>query len=145
MASAEPCARLARIAKEEVDLGWTKIAGIDFNENLAGLGIKTFLIEPLVDPFDRAADLGECEPDELTHGMGFACCQHVIVRLFLLDDPPHGLGIVTGMALVALCVEIAEIKLALETELNRRHRPGNLAGDERFAADRALVIEHYSV
>ena len=49
------------------------------------------------------------------------------------------------MAPIALGVEIAEIEPLLHAEMDRRDGAGDLAGDESFAADRALVIEQDAV
>ena len=49
------------------------------------------------------------------------------------------------MAPIALRVEIAEIELVLAAELDRRRGAGDLARDEGFAAQRALVVEEYPV
>ena len=49
------------------------------------------------------------------------------------------------MAPVALGIQIAEIELLLRSELDRRDRAGDLAGDEGFAAHGAFVIEQDAV
>ena len=63
----------------------------------------------------------------------------------VLQDPPHALDIVAGMAPVAPGVEVAEPQPVLQAELDRRHRAGDLAGDEGLAAARALVVEQDAV
>ena len=45
------------------------------------------------------------------------------------------------MAPVALGIEVAEIKTILQTELDARHSPSDLARDKRLAAHRRLVIK----
>ena len=69
--------------------------------------------------------------------MRLAGGQHVVVRLVLLQDAPHALDVVAGMAPVALGVEVAEVELVLQAELDRGDRAGDLARDEGLAADRA--------
>ena len=91
------------------------------------------------------ADLAEGQLDELAHRVGLAGRQHVVVGLVLLQDQPHALDIVAGMAPVALGVEIAEIEHVLAAALDRGDRAGDLAGDEGLAADRPFVVEQDAV
>src|SRR5437899_553615 len=73
--------------------------------------------------------------------MALAGRQHVVVWLLLLQDQPHSFDIVARMSPVARGIEIAEVHSLLQAMLDRRHRARDLAGDESFAADRALVVE----
>jgi hypothetical protein len=66
------------------------------------------------------ADVGECGLDELAHRMGFAGGEHVIVGLGLLQHQPHAFHKVARMAPIALGVEVAEKKLALQPMGDRR-------------------------
>jgi hypothetical protein len=61
--------------------------------------------------------------------------------VILLQDAPHSIRIVARMPPISAGIEIAEIDLVLHPVLDRGHGAGDLAGDEGFAADRALVVE----
>src|SRR5581483_161291 len=95
--------------------------------------------------FDSSADGGEGLFDKLAHRMGFASGEHVVVGLGLLHDHPHALGVIAGMAPVAPGVEVADIEGLLLPGADRGHGAGYLARNERFAADRALVVEQDAV
>ena len=83
-------------------------------------------------PLDIAPDLGEGELDELAHAVRLAvastqssarsCCRIAT-----------SLDVVAGVAPIPPGVEVAEQQLILQAELDRRHRAGDLAGDERLA------------
>ena len=115
-----------------------RYAPIDRHQNPSGAPAAALLVVALAAPFDGLADVAEGELDEFAHGVRLAGRQHVVVGLVLLQDPPHALDIVAGVAPVALGVEIAEIERLLVAELDRRHRARDLAGDEGLAADRAI-------
>src|SRR5579872_2908770 len=136
---------LAGVADQKVNLGRTKVNGIDANDGLAGFLVDAGFLDALAAPFDRPADLGERQFDEFAHRTRLACGQHEIVGRVGLQDPVHAFDIVPGVAPVALGIEIAEIEHLLEAGLDARHGAGDLAGDEGFAADRALVVEKNTV
>src|SRR6185369_363802 len=58
---------------------------------------------------------------------------------------PHAFDIFASMAPVALGTEITQIEALLLAAHDSRHRPSDLAGDERLAAQRALVVEQDAV
>ena len=68
--------------------------------------------------------------------MAFAGGEDVIVGLRLLQNPPHALDIVAGVAPIALGVEVAEKNPVLLAAFDRGDRPGDLSGHEGFAAQR---------
>src|SRR5262245_53142508 len=78
----------------------------------------------------------ECpSPVASTSSSGSLCCR---INHMPLDK-------VAGVSPVARGIEIAEEQLLLQPALDRRDRSRDLAGDEGFAADRALVVEKNSV
>ena len=77
--------------------------------------------------------------------MILACGNHKVLGLFLLQDEPHTLNIVFGIAPVAQRVEVAKIKLVLESLGDAGHGEGNLACDEVLATAFTLVVEQYAV
>ena len=133
-APAQTLARLARVAQQVVDLERAEVARVDLDQDLAGAAVEPLLLDALAPPDDLAAGLGEGELDELAHGVGFAGRQHPVVGGLVLEDAPHALDIVAGMAPVAPGVEIAEPQAVLQPELDRGHRAADLAGDEGLAA-----------
>src|SRR5512145_526187 len=142
---AEFVLRLARIALQVIDLGRAKVTRVDLDQGRAVLGIDAFLLDPLAAPGERAPGRGERVLDEFAHRVRLAGGEYVIVGSVLLQDHPHSQDIVAGMAPVARGVEIAEVKLLLQPEFDRRNGAGDLAGDERFAARRPFVVEKNSV
>ena len=73
--------------------------------------------------------------------MRFPGADHEVVRGVLLEDAPDGIHVFGGIAPVAAGVEIAEEEGVLLSGEDGGDGPGDLAGDEGFAAPRALVIE----
>src|SRR4051794_28141436 len=122
-----------------VNLERAEVARVDLDQESAGAAVETLLVCTHALPDDLAPDLGKGELDELAHAVGLAGRQHVVIRLLLLEDAPHPLDVVTGVAPVAPRVEIADPEPVLQPELDRGHRAGNLAGDEGLTAQRALV------
>ena len=93
---------LARVAAERFNLGRTEIARIDLDQDLARLRIEADLVHAAAAPLDRAVHMGERPLDEFAHRVGFARCEHVIVRLGLLKDHPHSARVVLGVTPVTL-------------------------------------------
>ncbi len=142
---AELFPRLGGVADQQFDLGRPEIARIDLDQDPARRRVETLLLDAGATPFDRDADIGEGPFDKGTNGGGDAGREHIVVGLVLLQHHPHRPDIFAGMAPVALGIEVAEIELVLPPERNRGDRPGDLAGDEGLAADRALVVEQDAV
>ena len=87
----------------------------------------------------------ECQGAELADGVVLTCGDDEVFRLLLLQDEPHALHVVLGIAPVAERVEVAEIELVLIALLDACRRQGDLAGDEGLAATFALVVEEDAV
>src|SRR5262245_63964985 len=77
--------------------------------------------------------------------MRLAGRKHIVIGLTLLQDQPHPLDKVAGVSPVARGIEVAEKQLLLQPAFDRRDRSRDLASDEGFASDRALVVEKNSV
>ena len=77
--------------------------------------------------------------------MHLAGREDVIVRLVLLEHPPHPLHVVAREAPVAERVDVPHEEFALEAELDATRRPRHLARHERLAATRRLVVEEDAV
>src|SRR5439155_11517783 len=99
---AQALARLWGIAEQPVGLGRPEISRIDGDEQGTIAGVVTLFVDTPPAPRNLAADLGEGELDELTHRMRLAGGLHIVIRLILLQDGPHSLGEVAGMAPVPL-------------------------------------------
>ena len=82
---------------------------------------------------------------ELAHGVVFACGNHEIVGLGLLQDEPHALDVVAGITPVAQGVEVTQIELVLLTLGNTCGGERNLARHEGLAAALTLVVEQDAV
>src|SRR6476659_5799490 len=77
--------------------------------------------------------------------MHLAGRQNIVVWFGLLQDPPHALDIIAGMAPVTSGVEVTDVELLIGSEVDGGDRTCHLARDESLAADRAFVIEQYSI
>src|ERR1700687_5502762 len=137
--------RLAGVADQLIDFGGAEIGRIDANDGLAGFPVDAGFLDTLAAPLDAAADLRECQFDELAHRAGLAGRQHKIVRLLRLQYPVHALDIIPGVAPVAFCPEVSEIERIFQTGLDAGDAAGNLARHESLAADRAFMIEQDAV
>ncbi len=145
MLPAEARFRLGCVAEQEVDLVWTEIARINFNQAIAGFPVAADFFHAVAVPFDLLVYRLECMFDKLPHRMRFAGRQNVVVGGIFLQDAPHALDIVTGMAPVTAGIEITEPKPVLKATFNGGDGSCDLAGDEGFAAKRAFMIEQNAV
>lgn len=139
---------LLGVAQQEVDLGGTEVLGIDADEDALGvLGVDADLLDGalLAAPLDGDAGLLEGELTELTDGVTLASGEHVVVGLVLLEDAPHALHVVAGVAPVADGVEVAEVEAVVYAHLDADDGARNLPGDEGVAAARGLVVKEDAV
>src|SRR5271155_3131043 len=79
-----PC--FGGISNKRIHLGWSKIAAINFNQNLVRLAIKTNLALALATPANFTTDDGKSPLDEFAHRMAFSGGQNIIVGFVLLDN-----------------------------------------------------------
>ena len=68
-----------------------------------------------------------------------------IVRRILLEDQPHGLNKVPGIAPVSLGLEIPEKELILKPELDSRGSAGDLSGNKGLTPSRGFMVEENAV
>src|SRR5580698_165710 len=141
MSPTEPVARLAGVADENIDLGWTKVSRINRDQLAAGSPIKPFLLGRKTLPCEFDAGPREGAFGEVAHAVRASGGEHIVVGLWLLKHEPHPPDEIARVTPVAAGFEIAEIKLLPAAEFDCRGRAGDLARDERFAAGRALVVE----
>jgi len=78
--------------------------------------------------------VGECRFDKLAYRVAFTGSQNEVVSLSKLRNRQ-----------VALCVQVAQEQLLLQTRLDRSNRPRDFACDERFAASRAFMVKQGAV
>src|SRR5215472_14382124 len=145
VAPAELLARFARVTEEEVDFGRTKVAWIDLDQNLPGLGVNAGLLDARATPGDPTAHMTKGALNKLAHRMFLAGGQHIVIRLILLQHHPHAFHVVAGMAPIAFGIQVAKINPVLQTKLDGGNCAGDLASHEGFAAGRTLVIEQNAV
>src|SRR3954451_15884027 len=82
---------------------------------------------------------------EVTDARGYPSGHHEIVTMWLLEHQPHPLDVLLRVPPVADGVEVAEVELFLQAELDPRHCTGDLAGHERLATSRRLVVEQDAI
>ena len=73
---------LRQIAEQPIDLSRPD----NGDEDVAAVRVEALFVDTPATPLDPVADLGEGELDELAHGVSLAGRQHIIIRLFLLQD-----------------------------------------------------------
>ncbi len=64
--------------------------------------------------------------------MCFTGPYHKIIRLFLLQDPPHAIHILGCKSPVPFCIEVSQIQEFVLPGQDSRNCPGNLASDKSF-------------
>ena len=121
-----------------------EIARINADDAFA-VTVEALLIDALPFPADFHAQLFGGSIDEIAHAVLHAGSNHEILRRFLLQHQPLHFDVVLGVTPVALGVHVAKEQAVLQPELDPGQRPGDLAGDEGFAADRAFVVEQDAV
>ena len=137
--------RLGRVTYQKIDLGRPEVAGIDLHAYRAGRRIAPLLARALAVPSDLDACLREGKLDELTNGMGLTGRQHVVIRRIVIDDSPHTVHVVAGMAPVAPRVQVSQIDAVLQAMGNRGDCPSDFAGHERLASRRSFVVEQNAI
>src|SRR5918994_478912 len=98
---AEHLAGLGRVADQQVDLGGPEELLVDHH----------VLLPVEAHPPER-------QLAELTHRVGLAGGDHVVVGLILLEHEPHRLDVVAGVAPVALGVDVPHAQLVGQPELD---------------------------
>ncbi len=78
---------------------------------------------------------------ELTHGVLLTGGDDEILRLVVLQNQPHALHIVLGIAPVAQAGQVAQVELILLALRDAGGSQRDLAGDEGLAAALGLVVE----
>ena len=147
---------LAGVAQQGLDFGGAEVARVDGDDaaaplspalSLGGRGRNevALLVDALAFPADCHAELLGGGVDEVPDRVLDAGGDDEVLGLLLLQHQPLHLDVVLGVAPVALGVHVAEEQTFLQPELDPRERTGDLAGDEGFAADGALVVEQDAV
>ena len=88
--------------------------------------------------------LAECQIAELTHRVLHACGDDKVLRLVVLQNQPHTLHIVFGIAPIAQRRQVAEVEFVLLALCDTRRSEGNLARYEGLATTLRLVVEQYA-
>ena len=142
---AEEGLSLGGVAQKLFHLGGAEEARVNLHKHLTRCSVDALLIHAFPFPTQVDADMMESQRAELTHGVVLARGDDEILGLLLLEDEPHALHVVLGIAPVAEGVEVTEVELVLIALLDACRRQGDLAGDEGLAAAFALVVEEDSV
>src|SRR5690606_3824143 len=87
------------------------------------------------------ADFLKGHPHKIPHCRRHTGGNDEVFRLVLLEDEPHSFNVVLSMTPVALCIQVSEIKLILESKGDAGHSPGNFAGHEGLAPEGGLVVK----
>ena len=147
---AEFGAGLRGVAPEVDDIGGAVEVGGDFHEGLAdevvwAADADALLVLGFALPLEFDADIVEGELGKLADAMLHSRGDDVVLGLAGLEDEPHTLDVVLGVAPVAEGVEVAEVKFVLQALGDAGGGEGDLARDEGLAAALALVVEEDAV
>src|ERR1700737_118404 len=104
--------RSGRIPDEYVDFGWPRETLVE--DHVAAM------IEP---------GLAKCKLTELPHRVCFACRDHEILTLLLLQHQMNRSHVVGGMSPDALCIERSQAQFLRRSGLDLCDRAGDFAGD----------------
>ena len=83
----------------------------------------------------------ESKRGKLPHRVLFACGDDKVLGLLVLQHQPHTVDIVRRIAPVTECIEIAQVKLVLQSQLNACCCHCDLAGDEVLAPSLTLMVK----
>src|SRR6185312_5680427 len=119
----------------------TKVASIHFYDRSAAVQIDAVLIQPRSAPLDVHAELCRRAGHEFANGVLLARGDDVVVRLRLLQDQPLCPDVITRMAPVTHRMQVAQVETRIEPLMDASESAGNLARNERLAANRRLVVE----
>ena len=110
---AEFCAGLCGVAPEIYHVGRTVEVGRYLDKHLAGSRVDTLFVLFLTFPAQFDADVAESKLAEFAHGVLLAGGDNEVLGSRMLENEPHTLHIVLGIAPVAQRREVAEIELVL--------------------------------
>ena len=147
---AEFGAGLRGVAPEVDDVGGAVEVGGDLHEGLAdevvgAADADALLVLGFALPLEFDADIVEGELGKLADAVLHARGNDVVLGLAGLEDEPHTLDVVLGVAPVAEGVEVAEVEFVLQTLGDAGGGEGDLARDEGLATALALVVEEDAV
>ena len=111
------------------------------NELLGAFHHNTPLIKTFSFELEFNAGIPEGQLGELADGVLYTGSNHEVLRRVVLQDEPHALHIVLGIAPVAEAVHIAQVEAVLQALADAGGGKGDLAGDEGLATALALVVE----
>ena len=147
---AEFGAGLRGVAPEVDDVGGAVEVGGDLDKGLAdevvgATDADALLVLGFALPLEFDADIVEGELGKLADAVLHARGDDVVLGLARLEDEPHTLDVVLGVAPVAEGVEVAEVEFVLQALGDAGGGEGDLAGDEGLATALALVVEEDAV
>ena len=128
------------VAQELLYLGRAEVFGVYLYQYLAGSYIDTLLVDTFSFPTEFYAYLLECQRTELANRVVLAGSDNEIFGRLMLQDKPHALDIVFGIAPVAQRIEISQIELVLESLHDARRCKRDFTGHEVLTATLAFVI-----
>ena len=132
---------LAGVAPEVDNVGRAVEVGADLDNDLAGGLVDALLVHALADKFELDAHIVEGQLAELADGVLLTGGNDEILGRFVLQNQPHALDIILGIAPVAQAGQVAQIQLVLFSLGNAGGGQRDLAGDEGLAAALRLVVE----
>ena len=147
---AEFGAGLRGVTPEVDDVGGAVEVGGNLDEGLAdklvgAADADAFLVLGFALPLEFDADIVEGELGKLADAVLHARGDDVVLGLAGLEDEPHTLDVVLGVAPVAEGVKVAEVEFVLQALGDAGGGEGDLARDEGLAAALALVVEEDAV
>ena len=130
-----------RVAPEVDDVRRAVEVGADLDDRLACGLVDALLVHALADKFQLDAHIVEGQLAELADGVLLTGGDDEVLGLVVLQNQPHALDVVPGIAPVAQAGQVAQIQLILLALRNAGGSQCDLAGDEGLAAALGLVVE----
>src|SRR5262245_46583709 len=138
---AKLASRFRWVAYQVVNFRRAEVPRIHLDQDPPGAGLDAALGLALALPLNLPAGVGKGLFYELSHRMGLACGENIVIRLRLLKNKPHAFDVIACVAPIAPGVEISKIKLFLVTVFDRRDCASDLARHKGFAAGWSFMIE----
>ena len=107
--------------------------------------INAYFIGAGAFPLDFNSGLLEGQLAKLPDGMGFASGDDEIIGVILLEHEPHDFNIVRGVAPIAPCIQIPQIKFVLQAIPDPGHSTSDLTSDKGLTTAGRFVIEKDSI
>ena len=106
-------AGLGGVAPQVHHVGGAVKVGADLHQHPAGGLVNALFLQPFTLEFQLDARIVEGQPAEIPHAVLYAGGDHKILRFLVLQDQPHALHIILGIAPVPQAGQVAQFQMIL--------------------------------